>query len=344
MARESLLFPNLLTSRKKKFGLIGTGDVVHHGVFYCFRDSAVSEYYSKLNNSLSKMLKQQKLFDKMKKILNDANDKNDNELNKIIEEIDKIDNELNTYNENRLSTKMNNEEFKKDTKKNLKAAAYVIMEFNSKRIADLDLELSKYNKDIKEAYKTRGLNSSFSGYCIQRKDWLGRNTNLSDAAKYISITTQGLNEKNAIRLRMASGEYLELHLDKDGNLKTLGENGEELGPELFSNSVIPLTIEGSKQAKLFTNKDTDNTLVYNNYTKVIEDLKSLKTLKVNGVDYRDKIISAMEYQLQNFNSKKSNSKQSYNHSYTTNSNFVKQEEDKKHKQLQNNSNSLQITK
>ena len=63
-----------------------------------------------------------------------------------------------------------------------------------------------------------------------------------------------------------------------------------------------------------------------------------------GGPFHSATVSVFSKVIKNFNSKKSNSKQSYNHSYTTNSNFVKQEEDKKHKQLQNNSNSLQITK
>ncbi len=283
----------MLTPAKTIFNNFSDKKANHSNLFFCFQDVQLHEEYETLMGQLenqSEILNLKTLLlknkEKLQQLQKDgAGDGPVMEVQRSIKHIIKRLGEL------EVQIPEKDEDLKKD------------IEESKKEVAKISLDAEQMNEQIKKAYENPQQASSFNGYKIERRDWLGRLTNLSNAAKNISITTMGLNENNAIRLRMASGEYLELHLDSLGNFKSKDENGQDLSPELLANSVIPLTIEGADQTRLFDSEDTDSSLVYNNYAKVIDDLKSLKTLKVNGVDFRDKIISAMEYKLQQHNNK-----------------------------------------
>ena len=265
----------------------------HTDNFFCFQDVNFHKQYEKLMTELKEkitIVNLEKRFLSENRKLKDLQSKKGKE-NEIISKQRELKNIVNDLKDLDITLPKSQEELLEKIK-----------DLNTD-ILDLHDNAKKLNKQITSLFQTPQEESSCNGYKITRRDRYGFSTNLSTAARYISITTMGLNEDNAIRVRMASGEYLELHLDSMGNFKSKDENECELNPESLADSVIPLTIDGAEQGRMFTKNDKDNTLVYNNYAKVLEDLNQLESLTVNGIDIKENVISAMQYQLNHFHTK-----------------------------------------
>ena len=141
-------------------------------------------------------------------------------------------------------------------------------------------EIKLLNSEIMNTYDIPET-AAYSGYRIIRRNSFGRPTNQSAEAKKVEITTKQLNEKDALRIRLRSGRFLEIHLDENGNYD-------------HTRPPIPLTAAGKEQPRLFSDLDADTRLIDNNYERTLEDLKFLDDLTINGEQVLPNIIESIE--------------------------------------------------
>lgn len=157
-------------------------------------------------------------------------------------------------------------------------------------VKKLNEQIKLINAEIIAAYSAKDQPSKYSGYKIVRKDKMGHKTNLAGGASQIEIDTMGLNEKNAVRIRLAGGEFLELHLNKNGDFDIDGE---------LNDIVIPLTNVGAEQSQLFQGDEHRKDFLYNDYNRVLEDLNKLESIKVNGIEISFRIREAIQQRYDN---------------------------------------------
>lgn len=141
-------------------------------------------------------------------------------------------------------------------------------------------EINAVNQEILNTYAAAEI-AAYSGYKVTRKNGWGKLTNQSAEAKDLEIVTKQLSKKDALRIRLRSGGFLEIHLDENGNYDP-------------TRPPIPLTALGAKQPRLFTELDADPRLVDNNFGRTLGDLKFLNNLTINGEPVLSHIIDSIE--------------------------------------------------
>lgn len=279
--------------KRNKFKLLfSDNSITKTKQYYCFVNKDFNKEYTTLNNTLLKFGRRQELLLKFKNIASKNNNKlTGPQADSIIQEIDELDKELEIKEEKRLSYLLKQPEkgekrsvIRSINCKLIKENIQETYEHGEAKIDKINKTLKEYNKKIKKNWKSNENSNDFCGYCVERKNKFGFKTDFCDNTKVISIKTKGLNQNNAIRLKIKDNEYLELHLDRYGN---------------FNDSVIPLTENGSNQKRMFNANDKDSNYIYSNYNKVLEDLENLTSLEINGADCKNRIISAIKRQMEN---------------------------------------------